>query len=99
MIGASEISLAPKGGKARGYRLRAVVDATGAADSRQASCRAFAAVLDRQLNDCVDESATVYGRRVESASAESERPPGRDRGLSKIGDLIAYLESKYDLTS
>lgn len=99
MIGASEYSLAPNGGKTGGYRLRSVENSTGAADGRQASCRAWADVLWRQVSSSVAESARTYGLSERLNLPDVENEGNLERDISELGIWITYLENKYDLKS
>jgi len=99
MIGVEEIPSTSCGGKAWGYRSRSGGKSAVAADGREASCWAMAEVLSRQLNTCVAESVRAYGRRVSLDPDQRENVEAIDRGVSKLGDWISYLEDKYNLAS
>ncbi len=99
MIGVSEISLAPNGGKAGGYRLRSIDDSMDATDGREASCQAWAEVLSKQMNPRLAESAGAYGLRERLNLPDVEEESDWERDISKLGIWITYLENKYDLKS
>ena len=82
----SEISVAPHGGEAMVYRQRPVSRETVAVDSRRRSREAYQEVLGRQI--VAMEPGTAHG---EGVGSQSER-------VSRIEELIVYLEQKYKLT-
>ena len=61
MTGASEISLAPNGGKMGGYWLRSVDCSTDATGGRRAACQAVSEVLSQQMLSRVAERTGSYG--------------------------------------
>ena len=82
----SEISVAPHRGEAMVYRQRPVSRETVAVDSRRRSREAYQEVLGRQI--VAMEPGTAYGEGVGSQS----------ECVSRIEELIVYLEQKYKLT-
>ncbi len=96
MIGVSEISPALNRGGSRGYRLRSVDSLADVADGRYASCRAMAEILNRQWDGSVMESILPYGRNEPCEFQSVDRECSMDKNISRIGDLITYLEGKYD---
>lgn len=87
MIGAgSGMSLAPHGGDATVYRPRPVPRKAAVVGIRQRSSEAYKEVLSRHIVAMEPES--VYGTGVSSLT----------ESVSRIGELMVYLEQKYKLT-
>jgi len=87
MIGAgSGISLVPHGGDATVNRPRPVARKAAVVDIRQRSSEAYKEILGRHIVTMEPESA--YGTGVKSLT----------ESVSRIGELMVYLEQKYKLT-
>ena len=98
MIGLEGISVDPSGRVRKGLRSRSVRCGTDAADDRQESGGAFGEFPDSQPVGCVTESDKPYGNPTTSISPHPNDVRAIDRGISRIGVWISYLENKYDLT-
>jgi len=97
VIGVSEISLAPNGGRMGGYRLRSVDCSTDATDGRRAACQAVSEVLSQQMVSRVAERAGSYGLSKRLNLPEITDEDGLEKNVSELGVWITYLEKKYDL--
>ena len=97
MIGVSEISLAPNGGRMGGYRLRSVECSIDATDSRRATCEAVSEVLSQQMVSRVAERAGSYGLSKRLNLPEVSDEDELEKNVTELGVWITYLEKKYDL--
>jgi len=87
MIGAgSGMSLAHHGGDATVYRPRPIARKAAVVDIRQRSSEAYKEILGRRIVTMEPESA--YETGVKSLT----------ESVSRIGELMVYLEQKYKLT-
>ena len=97
MTRASEISLAPNGGKMGGYWLRSVDCSTDATGGRRAACQAVSEVLSQQMLSRVAERAGSYGLSKRLNLPEVTDEDSLEKNVSELGVWITYLEKKYDL--
>lgn len=97
MIGLEGISIDLGGREREGLRSRSVRCGTDAADDRQENYGPFGEFPDSQPVGCVTESDKPYGSSTTSISPHPDDPAAIDKGISRIGVWISYLENKYDL--
>ncbi len=90
MIGVEGLSRSLEGGKTDGYRSGSAEGSAGLSDSRLARCDALADALNRRLEGQLFEPSEYYDLVGRGARA------GED-GATRLGDVITYLESKYEL--